>query len=119
MPETETAEEIAKKPEVRKELERTEEQKAEKKVKAATTDKFWFVTHALLLIGCAVLYYLIGSKLIPLAQSDADLAAGFFAESARLLMSYGLPSSAEVYASGEWWVPSFGLVFCRFGSLLS
>ena len=46
MPEIETAEEISKKPEVRKELERAGEKKAVKKVKAATTDKFWFVTHA-------------------------------------------------------------------------
>jgi hypothetical protein len=40
MPETETAEEISKKPEVRKELERTGEKEPAKKVKAATTDKF-------------------------------------------------------------------------------
>ena len=72
MPETETAEEISKKPEVRKELERAGEKPAEKKVKAATTDKFWFVTHALLLLGCAVLYYLIGSELIPLPRAQAE-----------------------------------------------
>jgi len=101
MPETETAEEIAKKPEVRKELERTEEQKAEKKVKAATTDKFWFVTHALLLIGCAVLYYLIGSKLIPLAQSDADLARRFLRGFALVVIVLATAKSVRVYAIGR------------------
>src|SRR5947199_1352204 len=101
MLETETAEEIAKKPEVRKELERTEEQKAEKKVKAATTDKFWFVTHALLLIGCAVLYYLIGSKLIPLAQSDADLARRFLRGFALVVIVLATAKSVRVYAIGR------------------
>ena len=57
----ETAEELSKQPEVRKELERTSgEKKREDKVKAPAKDKFWFVTHGVLLIGCAVLYYLIG-----------------------------------------------------------
>src|SRR5436305_1501567 len=77
MPETETAEEISKKPEVRKELERAGEKEPAKKVKAATTDKFWFVTHGLLLLGCAILYYLIGTKLLPLIQSEVDLGRRF------------------------------------------
>jgi hypothetical protein len=51
----ETAEEISKQPEVRKELERTSGKKREEKVKAPAIDKFWFVTHGLLLIGCAAL----------------------------------------------------------------
>src|SRR5205807_1572792 len=101
MPETETAEEIAKKPEVRKELERTEEQKAQKKVKAATTDKFWFVTHALLLIGCAVFYYFIGSKLIPLPQSDADLARRFLRGFALVVIVLAAAKSVRVYAIGR------------------
>ncbi len=55
----ETAEEISKQPEVRKELERTSGKKREEKVKAPAIDKFWFVTHGLLLIGS------IKSRLIP------------------------------------------------------
>ena len=44
----ETAEEISKKPEVRQALSQTSGPKAgTEKVKAATKDKFWFVTHAL------------------------------------------------------------------------
>jgi len=46
----ETAEEISKKPEVRQALSQTTGPKVgEEKVKAATKDKFWFVTHALLI----------------------------------------------------------------------
>jgi len=62
MPATETAEQVEQRPEVKKELQRTGEKQPEKKVKAATKDKLWFLTHAFLLIGCVVLYYLIGFK---------------------------------------------------------
>ena len=56
----ETAEELRQRPEVRQELARATGQKAETKVKATTKDRFWFVTHAILLGGCAVLYLLMG-----------------------------------------------------------
>ena len=51
----ETAEQISKQPDVREAL----DQSRGKKVKAQAKDKFWFVTHALLLIGCGILYYLL------------------------------------------------------------
>src|SRR5205823_7666899 len=74
----ETAEEISKKPEVRQALSQTTGPKpGEEKVKAATKDKFWFVTHALLIVGCAILYYLVGSKLIPVPQNIVDLTRRF------------------------------------------
>ncbi len=101
MPETETAEEISKKPEVRKELERTGEKKPAKKVKAATTDKFWFVTHALLLLGCAVLYYLIGTKLLPLIQSDVDLGRRFLRGIALVVIVLAVAKAVRVYAIGR------------------
>src|SRR5881394_1608300 len=101
MPETETAEEISKKPEVRKELERAGEKEPAKKVKAATTDKFWFVTHALLLVGCAVLYYVIGSKLIPLPQSEIDLARRFLRGFALVVIVLAAAKSVRVYAIGR------------------
>src|SRR6266567_2636990 len=71
----ETAQQISEKPEVRKELARTPgEKKPSEKIKARATDKFWFVTHGLVLIGCAILYYLIGSKFIPLVQTEVDFS---------------------------------------------
>src|SRR5438270_3619398 len=101
MPETETAEEISKKPEVRKELERAGEKPAEKKVKAATTDKFWFVTHALLLLGCAVLYYLIGSELIPLPRAQAELSHRLLRGFALVVIVFVIAKSVMVYAIGR------------------
>src|SRR5260370_41750432 len=101
MPETETAEEISKKPEVRKELERTGEKEAAKKVKAATTDKFWFVTHGLLLLGCAVLYYLVGTKLLPLIQSEVDLGRRFLRGFALVVIVLATAKAVRVYAIGR------------------
>src|SRR5439155_1236689 len=55
----ETAEELRQRPDVRKELVRASGQKPAAEVKAKTSDKFWFVTHALIIIGCTVLYFLV------------------------------------------------------------
>src|SRR5437870_8613855 len=101
MPETETAEEISKKPEVRKELERAGEKEPAKKVKAATTDKFWFVTHGLLLLGCAVLYYLVGTKLLPLIQSEVDLGRRFLRGFALVVIVLATAKAVRVYAIGR------------------
>ena len=74
----ETAEEISKKPEVRQALCQTSGPKTgAEKVKAAAKDKFWFVTHGPLIAGGAVLYYLVGSKLIPVPQNTVDLSTKF------------------------------------------
>src|SRR3989475_296122 len=101
MPVTETAEEISKKPEVRKELERAGEKEPAKKVKAATTDKFWFVTHGLLLLGCAVLYYLVGTKLLPLIQSEVDLGRRFLRGFALVVIVLATAKAVRVYAIGR------------------
>src|SRR5881398_822459 len=101
MPETETAEEISKKPEVRKELERAGEKEPAKKVKSATTDKFWFVTHGLLLLGCAILYYLIGTKLLPLIQSEVDLGRRFLRGFALVVIVLATVKAVRVYAIGR------------------
>ena len=101
MPEARTAEEIAKKPEVREELERTGDKKPAKKVKVATTDKFWFFTHALLVVGCAVLYYAIGTKLLPLVQSEVDLARRFLRGFALVVIVLATAKAVRVYAIGR------------------
>ena len=101
MAETETAEEVSQKPEVRKELERTGDQKPAKKVKAATTDKFWFLTHGILLIGCAVLYYFIGTKFLSLVQSEADLGRRFIRGFALVVIVLATAKAVRVYALGR------------------
>jgi small-conductance mechanosensitive channel len=103
MPATETAEQVEQRPEVKKELQRTGEKQPEKKVKAATTDKLWFLTHAFLLIGCAVLYYLIGLKVIPLlqSQSEVDLSHRLIRGAALIVIVLAVAKAVRVYAIGR------------------
>src|SRR5437870_9794515 len=98
----ETAEEISKKPEVRQALSQTSGPKAgTEKVKAATKDKFWFVTHALLIVGCAVLYYLVGSKLIPVPQNTVDLSRRFLRGAALIVIVLAVAKAISIYAIGR------------------
>src|SRR5436190_15456971 len=98
----ETAEEISKKPEVRQALSQTSGPKAgTEKVKAATKDKFWFVTHALLIVGCAVLYYLVGSKLIPVPQNTVDLSRRFLRGAALIVIVLAIAKAISIYAIGR------------------
>ncbi len=97
----ETAEQISERPEVKKELERTGEKPPGKKVKAATTDKFWFVTHALLLLGCAVFYYLIDLKLVPLSQAQVELSHRLLRGFALVVIVFVIAKSVRIYAIGQ------------------
>jgi small-conductance mechanosensitive channel len=96
----ETAEELSQQPDVRKELERTGG-KPKEKVKAPVRDKFWFVTHALLLIGCAVLYYLLESKRIPFPEKGIDLARRFLRGFALIVIILAIAKAVCVYAIGR------------------
>jgi small-conductance mechanosensitive channel len=94
----ETAEQLSKQPDVRKELARTtDEQTPVEKVKAEVKDKFWFVTHGLLLISCAVLYYLIGSRFIPLLQAEVDLTRRFIRGAALIILVLASAKAIKVY----------------------
>ena len=97
----ETAEELCQKPEVREELARATGKKAEAKVKPETKDKLWFVTHALLLAGCAILYYLIGSKFLPLGEKEVDLSRRFLRGFALIVVALGSAKAVKVYALGR------------------
>jgi small-conductance mechanosensitive channel len=98
----ETAGEISEKPEVRRELERTSgEKKRGEKVKARGTDKFWFVTHALLLIGFVVLYLLLGSKVIPIPIPQVDLGQRVLRGATLVVILLALAKAISVYAIGR------------------
>src|SRR6266403_6235593 len=97
----ETVEEISEKPEVREELARTAGEKPREKVKARGTDKFWFVTHALLLVGCAIIYFLLGSELIPLPQSNVDLARRILRGAILLVVLLAIAKTISVYGLGK------------------
>ena len=94
----ETAEELCQEPDVRQELARATGQKAEVEVKAETKDKFWFVTHTLLLAACAVLYWLIGSKFIPLGENEVNLGRRFLRGFALIIVILASSKAVKVYA---------------------
>jgi small-conductance mechanosensitive channel len=97
----ETAEELCQQPEVREELARTTGQKPVDKVKAQPRDKFWFGTHLFVLIGCAVVYYLVGSKLIPLAQVYVDLTRRAVRGAATIVFVLAIAKAVSVYGIGR------------------
>src|SRR3954463_7102791 len=97
----ETAEELCQQPDVREELERTTGKKAGEKVKVEAKDKFWFVTHVLLLSGAAVFYYLLGSKFIPVADPYADLGRRAIRGFAMMVVALAVAKAVSVYAIGR------------------
>src|SRR5436853_530858 len=93
----ETAEEISQQPEVRKELQRATGEKRRQKVKAQGRGKFWLVIYALVLLGCALLYLLIGSRLILLPQPIVDIAARILRGTALITLVLAIAQAASVY----------------------
>ncbi len=94
----ETAEEISRKPEIRKELQRATGEKPSDKVRARGRDKFWFVAHALILIGCAVVYWLLGVKLIALPQAGMNIAERLLRGTALIVIVLAIARAISVYA---------------------
>ncbi len=97
----ESAEDLSKQPEVQKELERATGQRAEAKVKAAAKDKFLFATHGLLLLGSAVLYYLIGSRFLPLVEAEVEFSHRLLRGFALIVVVLAIAKAVKVYAIGR------------------
>src|ERR1041384_6147595 len=96
-----TAEEVSQRPDVRQELARTTGEKPREKIKAQTRDKFWFVTHSLILIGCLAVYFLLGSTLVPLPQRDVDLGRRLAHTAALIVLVLAVAKAVIVYAIGR------------------
>src|SRR5438552_565049 len=69
----ETTEELRKRPEIRKELERATGEERREKVKTHGRDRFWFVLYVIVLAVCAAGYFLIGAKLTPLPDAGISI----------------------------------------------
>src|SRR4029450_1589514 len=70
----ETTEELRKRPEIRKELERATGEERPERVETHGRDRFWLVIYAVVFAGCAAVYFLIGAKLIPLPEGAISVA---------------------------------------------
>src|SRR5437762_11563200 len=93
----ETAEEISQQPEVRKELQRATGEKRRQKVKAQGRGKFWLVIYALVLLGCALLYLLLGSRLILVPLTIVVIAARILRGTALITLVLAIAQAASVY----------------------
>ncbi|HEY2102832.1 MAG TPA: mechanosensitive ion channel family protein [Chthoniobacterales bacterium] len=93
----EKAQQISSQPEVREALDQT--RKTE--VKAQTRDKFWFVTHALLLLGCGVFYYLLASRFIPLPSPHLEMLLRLVRGSVMVIILLAVAKAVSVYAIGR------------------
>jgi small-conductance mechanosensitive channel len=97
----ETAEEISRKPEIRKELQRATGEKSSEGVKARGRDKLWFLVHALVLAGCVAAYVILGWKLIPLPQSALGLLERILRGTALVVIVLALARAISVYGLGR------------------
>ncbi len=98
----ETAEQLQKKPEVRKELERTGGEKTPaQKVRARGVDKFWFFTQTLLILGGVALLWFLGEKLLPLPQHQIDILRRLTRAGILVVATFIIAKAISVYALGH------------------
>jgi len=94
----ETAAELSQHTEVREALAQTG---GKPTVKAQATDKLWFVTHALVLLGCVAVAFLLGWKLIPLPQAQLDLLQRAVRGTIFIVVVLGIAKAVSVYGIGR------------------
>src|SRR2546423_674294 len=93
----ETAEDLRKRPEIRKELERATGEKRREKVKPAGRDKYWFVVHAIVLGLCAAVYFLLGAKIIPLPEGGMNIAYRIVRGAVFITVAMAIARAVSVY----------------------
>jgi small-conductance mechanosensitive channel len=93
----ETVEKISQQPEVRKELQRATGGKLGQTVKARGKDKFWFVILAIIFITCVAIYFLISSKVVPLAPTSLSIAERILRGAALILVVLAIARITSVY----------------------
>lgn len=70
----ETADELRKRPEIRKELERATGKERTETVESHSSGRFWFAIYAVIFAVCAAAYFVIGAKLVPLTNAEVAIA---------------------------------------------
>src|SRR4051812_28984431 len=95
----ETVEQIEKQPEVREALDRATA--APTPVKAETREKFWFVTHALILLACALAYFASLAGYIPLPKPQLELLRRALRGVAMITVVLAIAEAVSVYAIGR------------------
>jgi small-conductance mechanosensitive channel len=98
MPEPETLIQVKQKPEVREALAQTG---GKPKIKAQIRDKFWFSTHALVLLGCATVWLLLAWKWVPLPPVQLNLLARAIRAAVFIVVVLAIAKAISVYAIGR------------------
>lgn len=93
----ETAEELCKRPEIRKELERATGQKRQEKVETTDRDRFWFVIHVIVLTICAAIYFVISAKIIPIPGATLGIAQRILRGAALITTVLAIARALSVY----------------------
>ena len=96
----ETTEELRKRPEIRKELERAGGEERREKAETHGRDRFWFVMYVVVLAICAAGYFLIGAKLIPLPYAGIGIAQRILRGVALITVVLAVARAISVYAIG-------------------
>jgi small-conductance mechanosensitive channel len=93
----ETAEDLCKRPEIRKELERATGEMRREKIEPADGDKYWFVVHAIVLGLCAAVYVLLGAKIIPLPEGGMNVAYRIVRGAVLITIALAIARAVSVY----------------------
>jgi small-conductance mechanosensitive channel len=97
----ETAEELCRRPEIRKELERATGQKHREKIQVRDRDRFWLVVYALVFGAFAAVYFIISAKLVPLPQGGIIIAQRILRGAVLITMVLGVARAISVYGIGR------------------
>src|SRR4051794_10330726 len=95
----ETVEQIEKQPEVRDALDRATATPTP--VKAETREKFWFATHALILLACAIVYFASLAGYLPLSKPQLELLRRVVRGVAMVVVVLAIAEAVSVYAIGR------------------
>jgi len=97
----ETTEELRKRPEIRKELERATGKERSEKVETHGRDRFWFVIYVGVLAVCAAVYFVIGAKLIPVPDAGISIAQRILRGVALITVVLTVARAISFYAIGR------------------
>jgi len=97
----ETAEELCKQPEIRKELDRATGQKHRETIETDRADKFWFVIYAVVIATCAVIYFAVGAKLIPLPNEAVAIGQRILRGTALITFMLAIARALSVYGLAQ------------------
>jgi small-conductance mechanosensitive channel len=89
--------EIGRRPEIRKELERATGQKRGENIETRRGDRFWFVMHAMILAACVAFYFLIGAKVISLPEAGVGIAQRILRGAVLITIVLAIARAISVY----------------------